>query len=96
MERWPFTVPSAKLECVDNAVILHVKGATYGINGVAKSKGHKAVDPIWREDPKSMKMAEEIAKAQKSSVAEVRRAMGTPLKVDIGPIINRGLALCAK
>ena len=46
MERWPFTVPSAKLECVDNAVILHVKGTTYGINGVAKSKGHKAVDPI--------------------------------------------------
>jgi hypothetical protein len=79
--KWPFTVTSGQLECIKGqAVIFHANGKIYGVNGFAKSLGYAAIDPIWRGDPEMKKLL-----AGTGSFIP---------KVDIGPVINKGLSLC--
>ena len=92
--KWPFTVSGGRLECINNAVIFHAGEKAYAVNGVAKQKGYSAIEVIWKEDPSFFKMAEEIAKSENKAVKEVINAMGSPTRINIGPILDRGLALC--
>ena len=92
--KWPFTVSSGRLECVDDAVIFHSEGKVYAVNGVAKQKGYAAIEGIGKEDPSFFEMAKEIAKSENKSVKEVIQAMGSPTRISIGPILDRGLELC--
>lgn len=51
-DQWPFTVDSGYVDCVaPGSAILRTGGATYGLNGLAKSRGFTDVRTIWRDDP---------------------------------------------
>jgi hypothetical protein len=93
-EKWPLTVSSGYVECKNNAVIFHSNGNTYAVNGVAKSQGYSEINAIWKDDPEFFEMAAEIAKAENTAVDEVIKAMGSPSKISIGPILDSGLKLC--
>jgi hypothetical protein len=93
-EKWPFSVSSGRLECKGQSVIFHAEGVSYAVNGVAKQNGYAAIEPIWKQDPSFLAMANEIAKAENKSTMEVVRAMGKPPKINITPILNSGLKLC--
>ena len=74
-KRWPFKVKRGVLACQGSngvgAVTFTTGGKTYAVNGIARQKGLKPIDPIWRANP------------------------AIPCtKIDIGPIIERGLKLC--
>lgn len=52
-DKWPLTVESGRVECIKgSAVVFHVDGgATYAVNGAAKSiTDYPDIDPIWRDD----------------------------------------------
>jgi hypothetical protein len=72
-DKWPFTVPSERLECVPySKVVFHAGGVSYAVNGLAMSDNrYREIRPIWKDNP-------EIP--------------GT--KINIGPVLDRGLALC--
>ncbi|WP_339080816.1 DUF2511 domain-containing protein [Pseudomonas sp. TMP9] len=93
-EKWPFKVSSGNLECKGQAVIFHTDEKAYAVNGVAKQKGYKDIEPIWKQDPKFFEMANEIAKSENKPVRDIIRAMGRPTKINIGPILDEGLKLC--
>lgn len=94
-DKWPFSVGSGKLECIQDAVVFHANGKVYAVNGFAKSKGYDAIDEIWVEDPSFIETAKAIASSENRPVDEVIKAMGTPSKISIGDVINRGLKLCS-
>ena len=87
---WPFTVPEGRLRCTKNSVTFEANGSTYAINGTAQSRGFPRVDPIWKHDTT---MEESYAKQKGITLAAARKAIGT-VRVNIGPIIKAGLALC--
>lgn len=74
-DKWPFTVPSGRLECIPySKVVFHAGGVAYAVNGLAMSdKRYRNIRPIWRDNP----------------------GVGGP-KVNIGSVLDRGLALCKK
>jgi len=92
--KWPLTVPSGYVECKNNSVVFHANGKTYGVNGLAKSRGYSSIDEIWKVDPAFFEMVEAVAKIDKISVDEALKAMGPPSKISIGPILESGLKLC--
>ncbi len=47
-ERWPFTVDRGVVRCDNNAITFATDGNVYAVNGVAKSRGIAAIEPIWR------------------------------------------------
>lgn len=50
--RWPLTVDSGEIECIDGFVLVfHHGGKTYQLNGAATARGYPAINPIWRDDP---------------------------------------------
>ena len=87
---WPFTVPEGRLRCTKNSVTFEAGGSTYAINGTAQGRGFPRVDPIWKYDTT---MEETYAKQKGITRAAAREAIGT-VRVNIGPVINAGLALC--
>lgn len=93
-DKWPLTVPSGHVECKNDSVIFHTNGKTYGVNGLAKSRGYPSIDEIWKVDPAFFEMVEEVAKIEKISVDEALKSMGSPSKISIGPILDSGLKLC--
>lgn len=93
-DKWPLTVSSGHVECKNNAVIFHSNGKTYAVNGVAKTQGYSEINAIWEDAPAFFEMAAEIAKAENTAVDEVMKAMGSPNKISIGPILDSGLKLC--
>ncbi|MFC4048343.1 DUF2511 domain-containing protein [Actinomadura syzygii] len=55
-DRWPLTVPAGTLRCDGadgvGAVTITVDGATYAVNGTAKSDGrYRDLTEIWAADP---------------------------------------------
>jgi len=44
--RWPFTVGTGTLGCVDGAVVFHVSDITYALNDAAASRGFGSAEPI--------------------------------------------------
>jgi len=72
-DKWPLTVDSGEIECIDDYfIVFHVtNGKTYALNGAATSRGFPEIDPIWRDNPNL-----------------------PGIKINIGPLIGRGLALC--
>lgn len=55
-KKWPFTVKSGRLQCLDgNAVIFICDKGTYAINGMAlnqiKQQKWLEIDEIWKDDP---------------------------------------------
>ena len=61
---------------------------------MAKTQGYLEINAIWKDDPAFFEMTAEIAKAENTAVDEVMKAMGSPNKISIGPILDRGLKLC--
>ena len=90
---WPFTVAEGELRCDGGAVTFNAQGKTYAVNGTAGGLGFARIDPIWKYDDS---FAEAYAEETGISLETVIEAMGTRLRVDIGPIIDAGLALCAE
>jgi hypothetical protein len=79
-DKWPFTVPKGKLECFPPGIItFRANEKTYAVNGLASSRGYPKIDEIWRDDPNQ---------------EEVQEGTVFIMKVDMGPIINKGLDLC--
>jgi hypothetical protein len=154
-QQWPLTVADGVLSCQNGAVTFASGGVVYGVNGTAKSRGFRGIDPIWQLAPPRTTSAvvERLSMEQRQAIfaarvgcedradkdaektcpndihaqtdyernlasrcnAGVRKkyhvseqefsAIGnegvayswpplTPLRVSIGPLIQRGLALC--
>ncbi len=94
-EKWPFTVKQGFVTCTEGSSVIFLAGGNkYAVNGVAKSKGYRAIEPIWRYDPEMIKMQKEIAKSENKSLKEIRKIMGPTPRVNIGPILDLGLKLC--
>lgn len=81
---WPLTVPKAMLDCSpERAVTVTVEGVTFVANGLNPRLRKRypdwlTIDPIW-------------AAAPPKYIGNVNVAAP---KVDIGPLIRAGLALC--
>lgn len=100
-DKWPLSVNSGVVECLaigNGSVVFEAKGKTYAVNGTAKGfakrYGFHSIEDIWLDDPKFFEMAQEIAKSENEPVDEVMKSMGTPTKIDIGPVLDSGLKLC--
>lgn len=81
---WPLTVKSGTIRCDGSegfgaVVFTDPDGNEYGVNGTAKSQGYAPIDPIWRDD---------------HSLDEYLDP-GAVYKIDISPLIKRGLKLCS-
>lgn len=55
-DKWPLTVSSGKVLCLDGSFVLFVgEGGTYAVNGTARSamkrKGWRDINDIWKADP---------------------------------------------
>lgn len=52
-DRWPLTVQSGTLKCLDHKdVVIRVGETWYALNGTAKDDGSfEDIDPIWADDP---------------------------------------------
>jgi len=50
-KKWAFTVEKGYVYSIDQAAIFKTGGVEYQLNGVAKMKGYKSIDPIWRNNP---------------------------------------------
>ena len=94
-DKWPFSVDSGKLECIQDAVVFHANGKVYAVNGFAETMGYDAIDEIWVEDPSFFEIAKAIASSENRPIDEVVKSMGTPPKISIGEVIRKGLKLCS-
>ena len=88
---WPFTVAEGELGCERGAVTFEARGTTYAVNGTAGSRGFDRIDPIWKYDDS---LAEQYAEETDITLEEAIKALGTRLRVNIGPIVDAGLELC--
>jgi hypothetical protein len=82
---WPFTVSQGELSCSGNSVTFKANGKTYAVNGTAKSRGYAPINEIWKDDEKMIKILKESFPGED---------IGPPPKINIGPIIDKGLSLC--
>ena len=99
--KWPLTVSSGIVRCTGlSEVLFETGGKTYAVNGLAKGFAEKngwlRIDSIWMDSPDTYEIAKQFAKSdeQGRSVEEIVKAMGGPTKIDIGPILDTGVALC--
>ena len=96
-DNWPFKPDEGTVECLsDGSVIFVVDGIQYGLNGFAKSRGYRDLEPIWLHD---MAFHEELAKgvaaAEQVTLDEAYKMLGPPqTRINIGPILDLGLSLC--
>lgn len=100
-KKWPLAVDKGIVKCLpigNGAVVFESGGKTYAVNGTAKGfatkQGFFPIDEIWVTDPEFQQMAKEIAKSEKKPIEEVIKAMGTPPKINISPVLDTGLKLC--
>ena len=50
---WPFTVAAGRVDCLPSGSLVFVAdGTPYALTGLARAKGYRAVDPIWRDNPR--------------------------------------------
>jgi hypothetical protein len=76
---WPLTIPEAKLICEQpSAVYLEADSKHYGVNGFGKNY-------VSKEYPTTARELERIWRPHPDGI--------TP-RVNIGPLIDRGLAIC--
>ena len=92
-KEWPFTVPDGVLRCSGaNDVTFISQGTEYAVNASAQSK-YANIDPIWKFDmPRNEEMAKAMVEAFNMTIEEAREENKS--KINIGPIIDAGLALC--
>jgi hypothetical protein len=98
-EKWPLSVDEGVVRCLAmSVVVFEANGKTYAVNGtakgLAKERGFLSIDSIWLEDPKFTEMAKEIAASQGRPLVDVMKEMGPPSRINIGPILDSGIALC--
>ena len=82
-DKWPLTVSAGTLRCIGPAqsIVIDVPGkGTYAINGTAKTIRKRNPSTGW-------KLIDDIWRPDPSNKG---------LKVNIGPLIDRGLALCRR
>ncbi len=98
-EDWPLTVATGTVRCLTDigggAVVFDAAGRRYAVNGTAKSaakkQGFADIRPIWAEDTS---LAQRFAEETGVTVEEAQSQLGPPLKKNIGPILDAGLAQC--
>jgi hypothetical protein len=95
-ENWPLTVERGTLVYEEPGAVLFVyEGTTYHLNGLAKGiekrdhRGWKDIDPLWAHDPD----AEPLERPADWDEEEEGPWEDYPWKRNIGPLIQRGLAL---
>lgn len=100
-KKWPLSVDKGNVKCLpigNGAVVFEAGDKTYAVNGTAKGFANKhefyPIEDIWLTDPQFQQMAEEIAKSEKKPIEEVIKAMGTPSRLDITPVLDTGEKLC--
>lgn len=49
--RWPFSVDSGKIKCIDGSVVFEANSYEYGVNGTSKMRGYNKIEDIWLDDP---------------------------------------------
>ncbi|MGO4258649.1 DUF2511 domain-containing protein [Marmoricola sp. RAF53] len=77
-KRWPLTVPSIEVRCINDAVIARSDGVTYAVNGTAMTESgvngwKKNIRPLW------------AAPAHPDFPGQ---------RIDLSPIIDYGLSQC--
>lgn len=93
-DKWPLIVSNGTLKCTKSSVIFVTdSNKEYAVNGFAKSRGYLDITPIWKDDLSIYDIADEIRKPDET-VEEVVKNLGGPLKVNIGPLLRKGLSLC--
>lgn len=87
-EVWPLRIERGKFVCMDDAVFIADGGTAYPLNGPAQA--------LTRKDPTGRKPLEDIWLSDDKTLADVK-ASGIKVKMirlDIGPVLNRGLQWC--
>ena len=100
-QAWPFTVSGGELRCSRltgasadlrlGIVTFSVNGVSYAVNGTARDHGFTPIEPIWDFN---WAMLDEVAKALGITVEQAKEQ--SPIRINIGPIIDAGLALCGR
>ena len=87
---WPLTIEEGTLSCQGAGAVFITdrKGRVWPVNGMASAwrdrfDAQPDLEPIWREDEKLME-----------TFPEALRNSDLTLRIDIGPLIKRGLSLC--
>jgi RNA polymerase subunit RPABC4/transcription elongation factor Spt4 len=94
-DHWPLTVDSGFLTCTDGqSLVFHHGGKEYAVNGFASSRGYEPIEPIWRIAPSFNELVKATAEIKGISESEVKKAMGTPTRVNTDPLFKAGLPLC--
>jgi Protein of unknown function (DUF2511) len=100
-DKWPLSVSSGVVKCLaigNGSVVFEAEGKTYAVNSTAKGFANRyefhPIEDIWLDDPEFLEMARVIAKSENKPVNEIMKAMGTPTKMNIGPVLDSGLKLC--
>ena len=87
-EAWPLRIERGKFVCVGDAVFISDGETKYPLNGAAQA--------LTRADPKGRRPLEDIWLADEKTLTDAR-ASGVPVKmvrVDISPVLNRGVEWC--
>jgi uncharacterized protein DUF2511 len=87
-EVWPLHIERGKFVCHGKAVFIADGPTAYPLNGLAQA--------LTRKDPKGRRPLEDIWLVDEKALAGVK-ASGVKVKmirVDIGPVLNRGVAWC--
>ena len=91
---WPLTIEEGTLSCQGAGAIFITdrKGRVWPVNGMASAwrdrfDAQPDLAPIWREDEKLMETFPE-------AVRDTFRDSDSTLRINIGPLIKRGLSLC--
>ena len=53
-DRWPLIVDSGHVDCESGALVFRHDGTAYALNGTALGKGYPGIDPIWKDEAKSL------------------------------------------
>lgn len=60
-DKWPLTVSSGEIQCINQMVIFTVQGTIYAVNGTAKThSNYKDIREIWADSPQGMGLKKDI------------------------------------
>jgi len=89
-EVWPLRIEQGKIVCNGKAVFIADGPTAYPLNGAAQA--------LTRKDPKGRRPLEDIWLVDDKALAGVKASGGKVkmIRVDISPVLDRGVAWCRK